>query len=57
MILEPGYLVCDLLGTISAEQQKRGLGVLLITHDRILADHWCDGLVELKRTEDRPGDV
>lgn len=70
LILKPAYLVCDepgamldvstqaaLLEAIHTEQEKRGLGVLLITHDRILAEHWCDGLIELKKPEGHPGNV
>ena len=30
-----------LLDAIDSEQQRSGLGVLLITHDAILARHWC----------------
>jgi ABC-type dipeptide/oligopeptide/nickel transport system ATPase subunit len=30
-----------LLETVGAIQEQRELGVLLITHDRILADTWC----------------
>lgn len=54
LILEPRYLICDeptsmldvstqaaLLDAIDSEQQRSGLGVLLITHDAILARHWC----------------
>lgn len=64
LILEPRYLICDepssmldvstqaaLLGTIADEQQHRKLGVVLITHDRILARHWCQQLIELGRAE------
>ncbi len=46
-----------LLEAIRLEQEKRGLGVLLITHDRTLAEHWCEGLIELDKPEDRPDDV
>jgi len=55
LVLEPRYLVCDemtsmldvstqaaLLDIIAEEQRRRDLGVLLITHDQLLADHWCD---------------
>lgn len=60
LVLEPGYLICDELGSmldvstqaallevIAGEQEGRGLGVLLITHDRILADHWCHETMDL----------
>ncbi|MGH3836294.1 MAG: hypothetical protein ACRDSF_11400 [Pseudonocardiaceae bacterium] len=29
------------------EVRDRAAGVLLITHDRLLAAHWCDRIVEL----------
>lgn len=58
LICRPAYLICDeptsmldvstqaaLLEIISEEQRQRDLGVLLITHDRTLAAHWCDRLV------------
>jgi ABC-type dipeptide/oligopeptide/nickel transport system ATPase subunit len=58
--LRPGYLVCDevssmldvstqvaLLDVLAAEQARRPLGILLITHDRALAHHWCQETVEL----------
>lgn len=61
LILAPRYLVCDelssmldvstqaaLLETIRAEQHARPLGVLLVTHDRTLANHWCDEIIALK---------
>jgi peptide/nickel transport system ATP-binding protein len=57
LIVRPRYLVCDelssmldvstqaaLLETIAGEP---GLGVLLITHDRVLADAWCDEVLTL----------
>jgi peptide/nickel transport system ATP-binding protein len=60
LILRPGYLVCDevssmldvstqaaLLDVLAAEQARRPLGILLITHDRALAHHWCQETVEL----------
>lgn len=60
LALEPRYLVCDeissmldistqasLLGVIAEEQRRRQMGVLLITHDHVLGDHWCDSRVEL----------
>lgn len=60
LIIRPRYLICDeissmldvstqaaLLKTIAAEQQERELGVLLISHDRVLVDHWCTRVVEL----------
>jgi peptide/nickel transport system ATP-binding protein len=61
LILTPRYLICDeltsmldvstqasLLQTIAAEQNERELGVLLITHDRVLAKHWCHRIIEMK---------
>ena len=60
LILRPGYLVCDEvssmldvstqaapLDVLAAEQARRPLGILLITHDRALAHHWCQDTVEL----------
>jgi peptide/nickel transport system ATP-binding protein len=61
LIVRPRYLLCDelssmldvstqaaLLETIAAAQMELGLGVLLITHDRILADTWCDTVVDIR---------
>jgi len=66
LVLAPRYLICDelssmldvstqaaLLATIRAEQQQRPLGVLLITHDRTLAQYWCDEIVYLS-TQNNP---
>lgn len=60
LITKPNYLICDeltsmldvstqaaLLEVIADEVQDRNAGVLLITHDRLLAEHWCDRIVEL----------
>ena len=60
LVVRPRYLICDelasmldvstqaaLLESIAAEQDERELGVLLITHDRILAAHWCEETVEI----------
>lgn len=60
LIVEPRYLICDelssmldvstqaaLLETIAGVQDERPLGVLLITHDRTLAAHWCETTVSL----------
>lgn len=60
LILQPRYLVCDelssmldvstqaaLLETLAAEQRARSMAILLITHDRVLAQQWCDDLVQL----------
>jgi peptide/nickel transport system ATP-binding protein len=61
LILEPRYLICDeltsaldvstqaaLLDVIADEQTHRALGVMLITHDRVLAKHWCSRIVEIR---------
>lgn len=61
LTVEPRYLICDelssildvstqaaLLETIAAVQRERSLGVLLITHDRVLADAWCDEIVDIR---------
>ncbi len=58
LVVAPRYLVCDelssmldvstqaaLLEAIAAVQEERELGVVLITHDRVLADAWC-GVIE-----------
>ena len=36
-----------LLETIAGVQSERELGVLLITHDRVLADAWCNDVVDI----------
>lgn len=67
LIHPPRYLICDeptsmldvstqaaLLAVIADEQRQRDLGVLLITHDRTLATHWCDRLIELTATATAP---
>ncbi|MGH3567221.1 MAG: ABC transporter ATP-binding protein [Pseudonocardia sp.] len=59
LVLRPRYLLCDeptsmldvstqaaLLAAIVEEQQRCGLGVLLITHDVAVARHWCDEVVD-----------
>jgi peptide/nickel transport system ATP-binding protein len=61
LIVRPRYLICDelssmldvstqaaLLETIAGVD---GLGVLLITHDRVLADTWCERVVEIRELE------
>ncbi|MGH3567206.1 MAG: ATP-binding cassette domain-containing protein, partial [Pseudonocardia sp.] len=58
LITEPSYLICDeltsmldvstqaaLLEVIVDDLRDRDTGVLLITHDRVLAHHWCDRIV------------
>ncbi len=60
LITAPRYLICDeltsmldvstqagLLEVIADEARDRDAGVLLITHDRLLAEHWCDRVFEL----------
>jgi peptide/nickel transport system ATP-binding protein len=60
LVVRPRYLICDelssmldvstqaaLLETIAAVQQEQALGVLLITHDRVLADTWCEATVDI----------
>lgn len=70
LVVNPRYLICDelssmldvstqaaLLETIAAVQDEHELGVLLITHDRILADTWCSQVLdvrELSATEPAP---
>ena len=52
---QPKYLLADeatsmldtssqanLLHTLAGIQQSEGVGILLITHDHTLAEHWCD---------------
>jgi peptide/nickel transport system ATP-binding protein len=59
LVLRPCYLLCDeptsmldvstqaaLLAAVAEEQQRCGLGVLLITHDLAVARHWCDEVVD-----------
>jgi peptide/nickel transport system ATP-binding protein len=61
LVVRPRYLICDelssmldvstqaaLLETIAAVQEDQALGVLLITHDRVLADAWCDEVVDIR---------
>jgi peptide/nickel transport system ATP-binding protein len=60
LIVQPRYLICDevssmldvstqasLLAAIRSEQDRRKIGVLLITHDLTLAKHWCDSIASL----------
>lgn len=37
-----------LLEAIAAVQDERELGVLLITHDRVLADAWCGEIADVR---------
>jgi peptide/nickel transport system ATP-binding protein len=61
LILRPRYLICDelssmldvstqaaLLETITTIQREQQLGVLLITHDRVLADAWCEEIADIR---------
>ncbi|MGH2941701.1 MAG: ABC transporter ATP-binding protein [Solirubrobacteraceae bacterium] len=61
LVVRPRYLICDelssmldvstqaaLLEAIAAEQEQRDLGVLLITHDRVLADAWCGEIADIR---------
>lgn len=60
LIVQPAYLVLDeptsaldvstqaaLLALVADVQRESGLGVVLITHDRELVDHWCGEVVTL----------
>lgn len=62
LVLAPRYLICDeptgmldvstqasLLDTLAEYQSRHRTGVLLITHDRLLAEHWCDTVVDMAR--------
>jgi peptide/nickel transport system ATP-binding protein len=66
LILRPRYLICDelssmldvstqaaLLETIMAIQHEQELGVLLITHDRVLADAWCEEIADIRELSAR----
>lgn len=57
----PRYLVCDeptamldvssqaaLLATVADQQASHGLGILLVSHDRLLVEHWCDHVHDLR---------
>ncbi len=60
LALRPGYLVCDemttmldasttaaLVNVIRDYQRQTGAGVLAISHDTVLLDHWADHVVTL----------
>jgi peptide/nickel transport system ATP-binding protein len=60
LTVKPRYLLCDelssmldvstqaaLLKAIVDVQREQELGVLLITHDRVLANAWCDVIVDI----------
>lgn len=59
LIVGPRFLLCDeptsmldvstqasLLAAVAAQQARSGLGILLITHDVIVARHWCQEVVD-----------
>ncbi len=61
LVVRPRYLICDelssmldvstqaaLLEVIASVQDEQPVGVLLITHDRILADAWCGEVVDMR---------
>lgn len=61
LVVKPRYLICDelssmldvstqaaLLEAIAAIQAEQELGVLLITHDRVLADTWCGEVADIR---------
>jgi ABC-type dipeptide/oligopeptide/nickel transport system ATPase subunit len=60
LVLAPRYLICDeptatldvssaasLLDVLATQQSRHGAGILLITHDRLLAEHWSDSLLDI----------
>ncbi|QBI19937.1 ABC transporter ATP-binding protein [Egibacter rhizosphaerae] len=64
---EPGYLVADeatamldvstqaaLLEVIAQVQDDHGMGVLLLTHDRAVARHWCGEVVPIDELTSAP---
>jgi len=66
LVVRPRYLICDelssmldvstqaaLLQTIAAVQYEQELGVLLITHDRVLADRWCERTADIRELSAR----
>lgn len=70
LIVGPRYLICDelssmldvstqaaLLEAIAGVQDERELGVLLITHDRVLADAWCEGTVDIRELAGGPSEA
>ena len=69
LVVAPRYLICDelssmldvsteaaLLETIAAVQDEQELGVLLITHDRVLADTWCGEIADIRELS-APGEA
>lgn len=70
LIVKPRYLICDelssmldvstqaaLLETITAIGEQQQLGVLLITHDQILADSWCDEIADIRELTSTSDDI
>jgi peptide/nickel transport system ATP-binding protein len=63
LIVRPRYLICDELSSMLDVSTQAALletiagvadlGVLLITHDRVLADTWCDEVVAMRDTASR----
>jgi len=66
LVVRPRYLICDelssmldvstqaaLLETIAAVQDEQDLAVLLITHDRVLADTWCGQIADIRELSTR----
>jgi peptide/nickel transport system ATP-binding protein len=67
LTVAPRYLICDelssmldvstqaaLLEAIAHVQEERALGVLLITHDAILARSWCEETVDIRELAGQP---
>jgi peptide/nickel transport system ATP-binding protein len=64
LIVRPRYLICDELSSmldvstqaalLEAIAAVKGLGVLLITHDRVLASSWCDEVVDIRELTAAP---
>jgi peptide/nickel transport system ATP-binding protein len=59
LAVEPRFLLCDeptsmldastqasLLAAVAEQQARSQLGVLLITHDAVVARHWCEQVVD-----------
>ena len=43
-----------LLEVIASGQQRREMGVLLISHARVLVEHWCNDLIRLAAAHHPP---
>ncbi len=61
LAVEPGFLLCDeptsmldvstqasLLAAVADQQARSSLGVLLITHDVVVARHWCEEVIDAR---------